>query len=100
MSRRSLLTAAIAVLGLLAATLTGVANAWLAKNWTSALWVAVPLAVVLVGAVAVLKARQEEEKQAATTPAAASDPRNRARMLDRVRTFWVQGVLEQSLNQV
>jgi hypothetical protein len=100
MSRRSLLSIAIAVLGLLAATLTGVANSWLASNWTSALWVAVPLALVLVGAVAVLKGKEDEEKQAATAPVSATEPRNRTRMLQRVRAFWVHGVLEQSLDQV
>jgi TIR domain len=33
-------------------------------------------------------------------PAGRSGPRNRSRMLARVRSFWIEGVLEQSLHQV
>jgi energy-coupling factor transporter ATP-binding protein EcfA2 len=100
MSRRSLLSAAIAVLGMLAAAVSGVASNWLAASWTSKLWLAVPLAVVLAGAVAVLKGRRDEQGQAAPVPAGANEPRNRTRMLERVRSFWVRGVLEQSLDRV
>jgi DNA polymerase III delta prime subunit len=101
LSRRSLLLAVIGVLGLLSAFVSSVATNWLAGRWTSKLWLAVPLAVVLAAALAILSGRQDDQQQPATVvPAGASGQRNRARMLERVRGFWVKGVLEQSLHQM
>src|SRR5215216_1422195 len=100
MSRRSLLLGAIGVLGLLSAVATSVATSWLAGRWTSKLWLAVPLAVVLAAALAILTGRQDDQDQPATVPAGPSDQRNRTRMLERVRSFWVHDVLEQSLHQM
>jgi hypothetical protein len=100
MSRRSLLLATIGVLGLVSAFVSSVATNWLAGRWTSKLWLAVPLAVILAAALAILAGRQDDQHQASTLPAAASDQRNRTLMMKRVRSFWVQGVLEQSLHQV
>jgi hypothetical protein len=61
MSRRSLLLAAIGILGLLSAAVSGVASTWLSARWTSKLWLAVPLAVVLAAAVAILSGRQDDQ---------------------------------------
>ena len=51
--------------------------------------------------------REEKERPERTTgpprpepSAGASEQRNRSRMLARVRSFWVDGVLEQSLHQM
>jgi hypothetical protein len=100
MSRRPLLLATIGVLGLLSAFVSSVATNWLAGRWTSKLWLAVPLAIVLTAAVAVLTARQEVQDKESTSRPGGTEQRNRARMLGRVRSCWVHGVLEQSLHQM
>lgn len=71
---------------------TNVATSVLPASWRGHLWVAWPLLLVLLIAAAILEVVQKDER-----PADLPSAQARAVLIQRVRQFWVKGVLEKSL---
>ena len=100
-----LLVGVCVVLGSVAANLaTGEAQTWLrSQSWYSArlFWWLFALAIILSGLVLILQRRvgdsSERDREIRTE---ADFKRNRRQLIERVRTDWIEGVLNQSLYKV
>ena len=100
-----LLVGVCVVLGSVAAGLaTGEAQDWLkSQSWYSAwlFWWLFALAIILSGLVLILQRRvgdsSERDREIRTE---ADFQRNRRQLIERVRTDWIEGVLNQSLYKV
>lgn len=89
-----------AVLALVEGGLVNVATGQLPASWTPYLWLSWPMLVLVTAASIWMAYRQGRAAEDAVAVASALDARNRARMLDKVESFWIKGVLEQSLYRI
>ena len=93
------------VLGSVAAGLaTGEEQTWLkSQSWYSArlVWWLFALAIILSGLVLILQRRVGDSSERVHEIRSEADfQRNRRQLIERVRTDWIEGVLEQSLYKV
>lgn len=79
------------------AVAVGIGTTVLPDNWKPYLWVAWPLAIIfLLGGIRLAIWQYRLEHGSDTFPD-AQDKRNRSRMLEKVKAFWIENILKNSL---
>jgi hypothetical protein len=92
-----------AVLAALCAVLLSISQKYLPgwpEEWKQYQWLVWPVVALLATISIGLAYRQAKINRSIAATTAEQDQRNRSRMLEKVRAFWVKGVLEQSLYNV
>ncbi|CAM3298180.1 NACHT domain-containing NTPase [Kibdelosporangium persicum] len=74
---------------------TNVATGALPESWNPYLWIAWPLLLVVLGVLVTMEIRRVRPEQNHLH----SSPRSRELLIDRVRRYWIRGVLDGSLYQ-